>query len=161
MSPARPFITLFLCNGNSARSILAEFLLRKAGGDRFEVFSAGVNPKAAPHPVALQILQDDFKIDTSSARSKSVREFENVEFDFVLTVCDYARETCPVWPGHPIVAHWSSDDPSRVDGDPQAVHAAFWKIAQQINRRVELFAALPMDKLDALRRQAETEAIGR
>lgn len=160
MSTDRPFKTLFLCTGNSARSILAEFLLRKVGGDRFEVYSAGVNPKAAPHPVALQILQDDFKIDTSSARSKSVQEFENVEFDFVLTVCDNARETCPVWPGHPIVAHWSSDDPALAQGDAEAVHSAFWKIAQQINRRVELFAALPLDKLDALRRQAEAEAIG-
>jgi arsenate reductase len=156
----RPFKTLFLCTGNSSRSILAEFLLRKAGGDRFEVYSAGVNPKGAPHPMALRILQEDFKIDTSTARSKSVKEFENIEFDLILTVCDQARETCPVWPGHPIVAHWSSDDPSKAEGDENAVHAAFWKIAQQINRRVELLAALPLDKLDALRRQTETQAIG-
>jgi protein-tyrosine-phosphatase len=102
------FKTLFLCTGNSARSILAEYLLRKAGKGRFEVFSAGVNPKGTPHPIALAILRDNFQIDTSDARSKSVDEFKDVEFDFVITVCDNAREACPVWPGRPIVAHWSS-----------------------------------------------------
>jgi arsenate reductase (thioredoxin) len=101
------FKTLFLCTGNSARSILAEYLLRKADEDRFEVFSAGVNPKSNPHPIALAILRDNFQIDTSTARSKSVNEFKDVEFDFVITVCDDAREACPVWPGRPIIAHWS------------------------------------------------------
>lgn len=108
------FKTRFLCTGNSARSILAEYLLRKAGKDRFEVFSAGVNPKDAPHPIALAILRDNFQIDTSDARSKSVDEFKDIEFDFVITVCDNAREACPVWPGRPIVAHWSSPDPSKL-----------------------------------------------
>jgi arsenate reductase (thioredoxin) len=93
------FKTLFLCTGNSARSILAEYLLRKVGKDRFEVYSAGVNPKTAPHPMALAILQDNFQIDASNARSKSMEEFKDVEFDFVITVCDNAREACPVWPG--------------------------------------------------------------
>ncbi len=156
----RRFKTLFLCTGNSARSILAEHLLRKVGRDRFEVFSAGVNPKAEPHPVALQLLRENFQIDTSGARSKSFHEFDDVEFDFVITVCDRARETRPVWPGKPIVAHWSSDDPSITEGDESAVRAAFWKVAQQINRRTELLAALPFDKLDALRLEAEAQAIG-
>jgi arsenate reductase (thioredoxin) len=153
------FKTLFLCTGNSARSILAEYLLRKAGRDRFEVFSAGVNPKAAPHPIALAILRDNFQIDASDARSKSVDEFKDVEFDFVITVCDKARETCPVWPGRPIIAHWSSPDPSKVEGDECAIHEAFWKVAQQINLRVELLVALPLDKLDALRLEGEMKAI--
>ena len=153
------FKTLFLCTGNSARSILAEYLLRKAGGDRFEVFSAGVNPKAAPHPVALKILRDNFRIDTSDARSKSVDEFKDAKFDFDITVCDDAREACPVWPGRPIVAHPSSPDPSKVEGDEGAIHEAFWKVAREINRRVELLVALPLDKLDALRLEGEMKAI--
>jgi len=157
--PKSRFKTLFLCTGNSARSILAEFLLRKAGKDRFEAFSAGVNPKGEPHPIALAILRDNFQIDTSGARSKSVDEFKDLEFDFVVTVCDDAREACPVWPGRPIIAHWSSPDPSKVAGDEGAIHQAFWRVAQQINRRVELFVALPFEKLDALRLEAETKAI--
>ena len=123
------------------------------------MFSAGVNPKAAPHPTALIILRDNFQIDTSDARSKSVDEFEDVEFDFVIRVCDNAREVCPVWPGKPIVAHWSSPDPSKVEGDEGAIHEAFWKVAQQINRRVELLVALPFQKLDALRLEGEMRAI--
>jgi arsenate reductase (thioredoxin) len=99
------FKTLFLCTGNSARSILAEYLLRKVDNDRFEVYSVGVNPKSAPHPMALAILRDNFQIDASNARSKSVQEFKDVEFDFVITVCDDAREACPVWLGRPIIAH--------------------------------------------------------
>jgi arsenate reductase len=154
------FKTLFFCTGNSARSILAEYLLRKAGKGRFEVFSAGVNPKGTPHPIALAILRDNFQIDTSDARSKSVEEFKDVEFDFVITVCHNAREACPVWPGRPIVAHWSSPDPSKTEGDEGAVSEAFWQVAQQINRRVELLVALPFEKLDALRLEAETKAIG-
>ena len=157
--PKSRFKTLFLCTGNSARSILAEFLLGKAGKDRFEVFSAGVNPKDKPHPIALAILRDNFEIDPSGARSKSVDELKDVEFDFVITVCDDAREACPVWPGRPIIAHWSSPDPSKVQGDESAIHQAFWRVAQQINRRVELLVALPFEKLDALRLEAETKAI--
>ena len=150
------FKILFLCTGNSARSIIAEYVLRQKGKGRFEVFSAGVKPKDAPHP----ILRDNFQIDTSDARSKSVDEFQNVEFDFVITVCDNAREACPVWPGRPIVAHWSSPDPSKVEGDQDTVKEAFWKVTQEINRRIELLVALPFDKLDALRVEAETKAIG-
>jgi arsenate reductase len=140
------FKTLFLCTGNSAGSILAEYLLRKAGKDRFEVFSAGVNPKGAPHPMALAILRDNFQIDASKARSKSVEESKDRNFDFVITVCDNAHEACPVWPGKPIVAHWSSPDPSKTEGDEGAIKEAFWKVAQQINRRVELLVALPLEK---------------
>jgi arsenate reductase (thioredoxin) len=89
-----------------------------------------------------------------------VDEFKDVEFDLVITVCDNARETCPVWPGRPIIAHWSSPDPSKVEGDQDAVKDAFWKVTQEITRRIELLVALPFDKLDALRLEAETKAIG-
>jgi arsenate reductase len=122
------------------------------------VFSAGVNPKAEPHPVALAMLRDNFRIDTSDARSKSVDEFEDVEFDVVITVCDDAREVCPVWPGRPIVAHWSSPIRQKSRAT-KAQHEAFWKVAREINRRVELLVALPLDKLDALRLEGEMKAI--
>lgn len=153
------FKTLFLCTENSARSIFAEYLLRKAGGERFEAFSAGVNPQAAPHPIALAILRDDFQIDVSDARSKSVDDFKDENFDLVITVCDNAREVCSVWSGRPIIAHWSSPDPSKVEGDEGAMREAFWKVAQEINRRVDLLVALPLDKLDALRLEGEIKAI--
>lgn len=156
----RRFKTLFLCTGNSARSILAEFLLRRAGGDRFEVHSAGADPKSAPHPEAIRILRDRYQVDTSTARSKSWDEFKDTHFDFIITLCDDARETCPVWPGQPITAHWSSINPADVEGDEEAVHSAFWMVAEQIRRRVELLASLPLDKLDALSLAAETHAIG-
>ncbi|HEY5741201.1 MAG TPA: arsenate reductase ArsC [Terrimicrobiaceae bacterium] len=106
------FTILFLCTGNSARSIFAEYLLKKIAPTRFETCSAGSNPKTEPHPLALQILREDFKIDVSDAYSKSWTDFEEVVFDFVVTLCDNARESCPVWPGQPILAHWGSPDPA-------------------------------------------------
>lgn len=155
-----PFKILFLCTGNSARSIFAEYLLRRMASQKFEVYSAGASPKAAPHPMAVAVLEETFKIDASTARSKSWDEFKAVEFDFVITLCDNAKETCPVWPGQPIIAHWNSPDPAEFDGTEQEVHHAFWQVAQQINRRLELFASLPFEKLDALRLEAATRQIG-
>jgi arsenate reductase (thioredoxin) len=154
------FKILFLCTGNSARSIFAEYLIKKIAPTRFESYSAGSKPKPAPHPLALQILREDFKIDVSDAYSKSWTDFEDVAFDFVITLCDDARETCPVWPGQPIIAHWSSPDPSLVAGSEQEEFRAFWLVAQQINRRLELLAALPFGKLDSLRLEAATREIG-
>lgn len=151
---------LFLCTGNSARSLFAEYLLRRKAPDIFESYSAGSNPKGAPHPLTLQVLAESYGLDVSQARSKSWAEFEGVEFDFVITLCDDARETCPVWPGRPIVAHWGSPDPVRFEGSPEEQREYFWKIAQQIQRRVELFASLPFDKLDALKLETETKNIG-
>lgn len=161
MTPIKPrFKILFLCTGNSARSILAEYLLQRIAPLRFEVYSAGAAPKRAPHPMALTVLQDTFRIDASGARSKSWEEFKHVEFDFVVTLCDNARETCPVWPGQPIIAHWNSPDPAAFDGDEQEMHRIFWQVAQQINRRLELLASLPFEKLDSLRLEAATKEIG-
>lgn len=161
MEPSHPrFKTLFLCTGNYARSIFAEYFLRHAAGGIFDAFSAGLSPHPAPHPVALQVLREDFHIDVTGARSKSWEEFRGVEFDFIITLCDESREACPIWPGQPVIAHWFSPDPSAVQGDEADVRHAFWLVAGQIKRRVDLFASLPLDKLDALRREAETRAIG-
>jgi len=154
------FKILFLCTGNSARSILAEFLIRKIAPKRFESFSAGADPKPAPNPLALRVLSEQFKLDTTGARSKSWEEFKGKPFDFVITLCDNAQETCPVWPGQPIVAHWSSPDPGAFPGTEEERLRHFWQVAQQINRRLELLASLPFEKLDMLRLEAATKAIG-
>lgn len=154
------FKILFLCTGNSARSILAEFLIRKIAPTRFESFSAGADPKPAPNPLALRVLSEQFKLDTSTARSKSWNEFRGENFDFVITLCDNAQETCPVWPGQPIIAHWSSPDPGAFPGTEEERWRHFWQVAQQIYRRLELLASLPFEKLDALRLEAAAKEIG-
>jgi len=161
MDPHKPkFRLLFLCTGNSARSIMAEFLMKKIAPQKFDVVSAGAAPKPAPHPLALATLRDHYKLDVSGARSKSWNEFAGEEFDFVITLCDNARETCPVWPGQPILAHWSSPDPAESEGPEGARAMVFWKVAQQIQRRIDLLASLPFDKLDALKLEAATKEIG-
>jgi len=154
------FEILFLCTGNSARSILAEFLLRRIAPDKFEVHSAGASPKPAPHPLALQVLRNHYHLDVSAARSKSWDEFRGRKFDFVITLCDNAKETCPVWPGQPIIAHWPSPDPAEFEGSEIEKERAFWQVAQQIQRRLELLASLPFEKLDSLRLEAATKEIG-
>jgi arsenate reductase len=149
---------LFLCTGNSARSILGEYLLRQDG--RFETFSAGSHPKSQVHPLAVQVLREVYQIDASDARSKSWEEFRDLSFDFVITVCDNARESCPVFPGHPVTAHWGLPDPASVEGTAEERYAAFKEAARVLHRRIGLFRDLPLDKLDHLRRQEETGAIG-
>jgi len=151
---------LFLCTGNSARSIFGEYLLRRLGGSRFEVFSAGSFPTGKVNPLAIQVLKDVYDIDASQARSKSWEEFKNVEFDFVVTVCDNARETCPLWPGQPIVAHWGSPDPAAVEGSAAEKYRAFKEVALEINRRLQLFTSLPLDKMDRLEIAAAARDIG-
>ena len=151
---------LFLCTGNSARSIIGEYLLRRLGGARFQVFSAGSFPTGKVNPLAIQVLKDVYNIDASRARSKSWEEFKDVEFDFVVTVCDNARETCPLWPGQPIVAHWSSPDPAAVEGTDAEKYRAFKEVAFQINRRLQLFTSLPLEKLDQLKLAAAIQEIG-
>lgn len=153
---------LFLCTGNSARSLFGEFLLRKKDPLRFDVYSAGANPKDAPHPLTLKVLKELFKIDTASARSKSWDEFKDVHFDFVITVCDNARESCPVWPGQPIIAHWGSRDPAAFEGSDEEKERVFRDVAYEISRRLDLFVNLPLDKLENLRTQIEeaTHRIG-
>ena len=155
-----PYKFLFLCTGNSARSIFGEYLLRHSGGSRFEVYSAGAFPTGKVNPLAVQVLTDCFHIDASDARSKSMDELKDVQFDFVITVCDNARETCPIWPGQPVVAHWSSPDPAAVEGNDDEKYKAFKEVAFQINRRLQLFTALPLEKLDNSKLAALTSEIG-
>jgi arsenate reductase (thioredoxin) len=155
-----PYKLLFLCTGNSARSIMGEYLLRRLGGSRFQVFSAGSFPTGKVNPFAIQVLKDVYNIDASDARSKSWEEFKDVEFDFVITVCDNARESCPLWPGQPIVAHWGSRDPAAVQGSDAEKYRAFKEVAFQINRRLQRFTRLPLEKLDRLQLAAATQEIG-
>ncbi|HET9710314.1 MAG TPA: arsenate reductase ArsC, partial [Pyrinomonadaceae bacterium] len=157
---SRPYKVLFLCTGNSARSIFGEYLLRRLGGSRFQVFSAGSFPTGKVNPLAVQVLKDVYNIDASDARSKSSEQFEDVEFDFVVTVCDNARESCPVWPSQPIVAHWSSPDPAAIEGTDTEKYRAFKDVAFQINRRLQLFTSLPLDKLNRLELTAAIQEIG-
>jgi len=156
----KPLKLLFLCTGNSARSILGEYILRKKDPVRFESYSAGSMPKAAPHPMTLQVLKKNFLIDASDARSKSWDEFKDIRFDFVITVCDNARETCPVWPGQPIIAHWGAPDPAADDGDGKL--SDFLSVGTLIARRIDLLLNLPLEKLDRLRTDIEeaTRKIG-
>ena len=157
------FNALFLCTANSARSILAEAILNRAGSGRFRAFSAGSNPKGEVHPYALQLLES-MNYDTSFARSKSWDEFAEdgaPEMDFVFTVCDDAAdETCPVWPGHPMTALWSVPDPKRADGTEAEIHLAFAEAFRMINNRITLLLSLPMKTLDHLALQQHLDEIG-
>ena len=157
---SEPYKFLFLCTGNSARSIIGEYLLRRLGGSRFQVFSAGAFPTGKVNPLAIQVLKEVYNIDASDARSKSWEELKDVKFDFVVTVCDNARESCPVWPGQPIVAHWSSPDPAAVKGSDEKKYRAFKDVAFEINRRLQLFTSLELDKLDRLKLAAAIREIG-
>jgi len=157
----KKFKILFLCTGNSARSILAEYFLRRLDPVHFEAFSAGANPKGRVNPYVLEILRDGYHIDASGARSKSWEEFRDVRFDFVVTVCDKARESCPVWPGQPIVAHWGSPDPDAAEGGEEAKRRAVKSVAVEIYRRLGLFTALPIASLDRLRLEEATRMIGK
>jgi arsenate reductase len=154
---------LFICTGNSARSIIAEGLLNAMGGGRFKAFSAGSHPKGTVHPLALQELQS-LRIPTDGFRSKGWDEFAAPgapEMDFVFTVCDQAAgEVCPVWPGQPMTAHWGMPDPAAVEGSDDAKRQAFKSAAVTMKRRLELMMALPMDKLDALAIHKEVKDIG-
>ncbi len=157
----KKFKVLFLCTGNSARSILAEYFLRRLAPTRFEAFSAGAHPKGRVNPDVLELLRGGYHIDASGARSKSWDEFRGTKFDFVITVCDNARESCPIWPGQPIVAHWGSEDPDSAAGTGEDRGRVVKRVAGEIYRRVGLFTALPMESLDRLRLEEMTRGIGR
>src|SRR4029453_5225744 len=139
MKSDHPYKVLFLCTGNSARSIFSEYLLRRAGGDRFQTYSAGSFPTGKFNPFAFQVLRLVYHIDDSAARSKAWEEFGDLEFDFVITVCDNARESCPVWPGQPIIAHWGVPDPALVSGADEEKLPHFKAAARTLARRVDLF----------------------
>ena len=165
MKTGPPYRVLFLCTGNSARSIFAEYFLKRLGGSRFEAFSAGSHPSptGAINPATIKVLRESFKIDASAARSKSWDEFKEkgIQFDFVVTVCDQAREACPVWPGQPIVAHWGVDDPAHFIGSPEEKERVFKKVAMLLHHRIQIFTSLPLEKLDRLRVEELTRDLGK
>ena len=157
-----PFHVLFVCTGNSARSILAEALLARLGHSRFTAASAGSHPKGEVHPMALRVLEE-LHLPTAGLRSKSWDEFAGANrqvLHFVITVCDRAAgEACPVWPGQPMTAHWGLPDPAAVQGDDSAVHRAFTDTAIALRRRIELMIALPIERLDRLALQRSVRDI--
>ncbi len=159
-----PFHVLFLCTGNSARSILAEAIMNREGNGRFIGHSAGSRPTGAPNPFALSLLQRE-GFDKSFARSKSWDEFGAPgapKLDFVFTVCDSAAaEECPYWPGQPVSAHWGLPDPAAVQGSDAEKALAFADTYRALNRRIQAFAALPFATLDALTLKARLTEIGR
>ena len=159
-SDTKPFKILFLCTGNSARSIFGEYLIRRIGKNRFESYSAGADPTGRVNPFALKVLADLYHIDASEARSKSWDEYKDIKFDFVVTVCDNARESCPFWPGQPIVAHWSVPDPASATGTDDEKFDEFRKAALLLQRRIELFCSLPFEKLDRLKLTTLIQEIG-
>lgn len=160
----RIFNVLFLCTGNSARSILAEAILNREGSSRFRAFSAGSHPKGNVHPVALDVLKT-LNHPVDGLRSKSWDEFAVADapaLDFVFTVCDNAAgEVCPIWPGQPMTAHWGLPDPVAVDGSPAEQHAAFFDTYRMLANRIGLFVNLPLDSIDRLSLQRRLHGIGK
>ena len=154
---------LFLCTGNSARSILAEAILNREGLGRFKAFSAGSQPKGTVHPGAIACMQR-LNYDVSFARSKSWEEFAGPEapkMDFVFTVCDNAaNEACPVWPGQPTTAHWGVPDPAAVDGSETEIALAFADTYRMLERRISVFCSLPIGSIEKLSLQNRLRAIG-
>lgn len=159
----RVFNVLFLCTGNSARSVLAESILRKDGASRFNAFSAGSHPKGAVNPLALKVL-DAYRYPTDGFRSKSWDEFAvpgAPELDFVFTVCDTAAgEACPIWPGQPMTAHWGIEDPAAVEGTDIEKERAFVTAFRYLKNRISAFASLPIRSLDKLSLSAKLREIG-
>src|SRR5215471_552865 len=158
------FNTLFLCTGNSARSIIAEAILNKLGAGQFRAYSAGSQPKGKVNPSSLALLSD-LGYDTSAFRSKSWSEFAKPgapALDFVFTVCDNAAgEICPVWPGQPMTAHWGIPDPAEAKGSPAEIALAFKDAYRMLHQRIGVFTALPIRSLDRLSLQRRLEEIGR
>jgi arsenate reductase (thioredoxin) len=161
---ADPFNVLFLCTGNSARSIMAEAILNEVGAGRFCAYSAGSHPRGQVHPEAIRLLKT-LGYDTSTLRSKSWHEFAVPDapvFDFVFTVCDNAAaETCPLWPGQPMTAHWGVPDPAEATGTEAEIALAFKDAYRMLNQRVGIFISLPLRALDQLTLQNKLKDIGR
>lgn len=160
----KPFNVLFLCTGNSARSIIAEAVLNREGMGKFRGFSAGSQPKNAVHPYTLDLLAK-MNFDTGFARSKSWEEFAQdgaPKMDFVFTVCDSAAsETCPVWPGQPMTAHWGVPDPATAEGTEAEKRLAFADAFRMLSNRISIFINLPITSLDRLALQERLDSIGK
>lgn len=164
MAAERRFNVLFLCRGNSARSIMAEALLNGLRKDCFQAYSAGSFPKGEVHPLALKVIAS-LGMPSEGLHSKSWEEFSKPgapEMDFVFTVCDNAAgEVCPLWPGQPMAAHWGIEDPAAKEGTPLAKEAAFVEAARYLRNRIAAFLALPVKSLEAVTLCAELKKIGR
>jgi arsenate reductase (thioredoxin) len=164
MTAREPHNVLFLCTGNSARSIMAEAILNREARGRFRAFSAGSHPKGTVHPFTLDLLRK-LNFDASGMRSKSWNEFSGSDaprLDFVFTVCDGAAgETCPYWPGQPMTAHWGVPDPASATGNEAQVRLAFAETFHMLNNRISLFVALPLHSLDRLTLQRQLDNIGK
>jgi len=158
-----PYNVLFLCTGNSARSILAEAILNQKGKPNFTAYSAGSHPAGRVNPGALQLLETA-KLPTAGLRSKSWDEFAKPaapKMDFVFTVCDNAaNEVCPVWPGQPVTAHWGIPDPAAAAGTPEQIERAFRDAFVTLERRIDLFLSLPLSSLDELALKQSVDQIG-
>lgn len=158
----RPYNILFLCTGNSARSILAEAALNHWGNGMFKAFSAGSQPKGHVHPLTLELLRE-LHLPIEGARSKSWDEFAQegaMPLNFVFTVCDNAAgEVCPVWPGQPVTGHWSVEDPAAVEGTDEHKRAAFKKVFYELEARIKVFVSLPISTLDRLQLQQRVKEI--
>ena len=159
----KPYNTLFLCTGNSARSIMAEVLLNQLGNGRFHAYSAGSHPGTGVNPLTLEILTS-VRLPTGNVRSKSWDEFaapNAPQMDFVITLCDSAAgEQCPVWPGQPITAHWGFEDPAAGEGTPEEKRDRFDKIFRQIANRIKIFTSLPLTTLDRVAIKRELDTLG-
>jgi arsenate reductase len=154
---------LFLCTGNSARSIMAEAIMNRKGFPNFTAYSAGSHPKGAVHPAALRMIETA-KLPTTGFRSKDWNEFAipgAPHLDFVFTVCDNAaKEVCPLWPGQPMTAHWGVPDPAAVEGTPEQIERAFRDTFMILDRRINLFLCLPISSIDKLALKKEIDRIG-
>jgi len=163
MERDNPYNTLFLCTGNSARSIIAEAILNRLGQGRFTAYSAGSQPKGEVHPYTLDLLKR-LNYPTAGVRSKSWDEFAapgSPDLDFVFTVCDSAaQEVCPVWPGQPMTAHWGVPDPAAAEGTEAERHLAFADAHRMLYNRIGIFVSLPLASLDRLTLQKRLDAIG-
>jgi arsenate reductase (thioredoxin) len=159
-----PYNVLFLCTGNSARSIMAEAILNRAGRGKFRAFSAGSQPKGQVHPYTLDLLKK-LNYDVTRLRSKNWKEFSGPDapkLDFVFTVCDNAaQETCPVWPGQPMTAHWGVPDPAVATGNEAEVRLAFADALRMLTNRINIFVSLPLRSLDQLTLQRQLNSIGK
>jgi len=160
----KPYNVLFLCTGNSARSIMAEVILNRAGQGKFRAFSAGSQPKGQVHPYALDLLRR-LNFDVTGLRSKSWKEFSGPDapkLDFVFTVCDNAaQEVCPLWPGQPMTAHWGVPDPAAAAGTEAEVRFAFADALRMLTNRINIFVSLPIRSLDQLTLQKQLDSIGK
>ncbi len=163
MADDRIYNVLFLCTGNSARSILAEVMLNSMGKGRFRAYSAGSHPKGAVHPLALELLAKN-RLPTEDLRSKDWAEFARPgapRLDFVFTVCDTAAgEACPAWPGQPMTAHWGIPDPAAAEGSEEDKRKAFFTAFSQLNARLAPFVNLPLDRIDRLALKRKLDQIG-